>query len=118
MHPFVRDGDVLTLLPPQGLACGDVALATRGGALRLHRVLAVDGEGRVLLRGDALRQGDGWYSNAEVVARAGSLRRGSRTLPRALWSGRLLLVLATLARLFRRARSHLRRGPVSGQLQA
>lgn len=107
MRPFVRDGDVVLLSPPGDplrLAAGELLLALRGGALRLHRAVRVDrSAGRVELRGDALRESDGWFQARELVARVRALTRGGRAVPGVLWRGPLPLLAAPALRAGRAA---------------
>lgn len=70
MSPLIRDGDVLTIVPPQhkALQWGSVAafLNPSSGKLAVHRVVAQRG-GRYLLKGDNGRQPDGWVDPADVI---------------------------------------------------
>lgn len=107
MRPFVRDGDVVLLSPPGDLTrlpAGELLLALRGGALRLHRAVRVDRVAlRVELRGDALRESDGWFEARELVAHVRALTRGGRAVPALLWRGALPLLAAPALRAGRAA---------------
>ena len=66
MHPTLRDGDAVLIVPPRQVARGEIVLFVKHGLPVVHRVIAV--ENRTLrTRGDAARLLDGWIENADVV---------------------------------------------------
>jgi hypothetical protein len=82
MWPRLDDGAVVRVEPclGDGLRSGDVVLFERGGRLLLHRVLRV-ARSRVLTKGDACVDPDGWVPRHQVLGRL-HRRRGDRTLAR------------------------------------
>ena len=69
MWPSLRDGAVVRVEPCVGpLRPGDVVLFERDGRLVLHRVLRVT-RTRLLLKGDARRDPDGWVLREDVFGR-------------------------------------------------
>lgn len=85
MWPALRAGDALELVPLDGpVSPGDVVLARMAPGLVAHRVLAVSAD-RVLLQGDACPSPDGWVARAQLVGRAGRVRRRARVLSRSAW---------------------------------
>lgn len=107
MRPSLRDGDVITLTPRVHPRRGDVACAVRAGSLRLHRVVATEGE-RVLLRGDALLTDDGWFEPTEVYGVVRDIRRGGKPVAALFFRGALPAVLGHFLYTLRRAVALLR----------
>ena len=116
MRPALQDGDVVTLAPPRRPLPGDVVCAQRGGALRLHRVVAAEGT-RLLLRGDALRADDSWFDAAEVCGVVRAVHRGGQPVSALLWRGALPPLFGRLARVLRRTLALLRIRRTSDHLQ-
>ena len=86
MRPFVREGDLLTVVPvrPAALRLGDLAFyETAGGALRVHRVLRICRSTTRRLfftRGDALTGPLERVSETRVLGKVIRLRRQTRVL--------------------------------------
>ena len=80
MHPFIRDGDVLTVSPlAHGRSrLGDVVAVRQPGADRLlvHRVVAAR-PGRVVTRGDAAHSDDGPVPGGCVLGVVTRVERGA-----------------------------------------
>jgi hypothetical protein len=94
MAPLIRDGDVLTLARcVRAPRPGDLVAANSCGRLLVHRVVRARA-GRLLLRGDALWQPDGWFAcqylghqsiapaagGAQIIGRVVAVERGGRPL--------------------------------------
>lgn len=82
MSPFIRGGDLLTLIPraSRPVRRGDVvAFLADGRSLVIHRVVAADGE-TVRTQGDALRSSDRPVALAEVLAFVSRVERRGRTV--------------------------------------
>jgi hypothetical protein len=81
MHPWIRNGDVLTLVPlsPEGPAVGDVTLAldTGSGRLLAHRVVARRGGG-CLLKGDRLAKADGMFPVSGLLGKVSEVHRNGK----------------------------------------
>ena len=76
MWPHILDGDVIELQPKLGqVRIGDVVFIPTGDFGVLHRVIAVAGDGKVLTRGDALREPDGWSMPEQITGVLKRVRR-------------------------------------------
>lgn len=107
MWPFLRDGDVLTVLPLDRPArLGEVLAVRRGDELVVHRAVRVRGR-FAELQGDALSRSDGSFAAADLLGRVVLLRRGAKShAPATLFP----LLAAPLLRLWLRfARAALQR---------
>jgi hypothetical protein len=119
MHPFIRDGDVLTVAPLDGpVAVGDVVAVRdpRGQRLLVHRVVTAL-RGRFVVRGDNTREPDGAALQADVLGRVCRVERGGRRVRLGQGPERHLLaalsargLLVPLVSLALRLRHCLRRG--------
>ncbi len=93
MWPAIRDGATVSVTPGavRSLRAGELVAFTRGPALVVHRVVAVEPAG-LLCRGDALSRGDGVVAWADVLGRASVIEQRplSLRLPRARELGALL----------------------------
>ena len=99
MWPRIKDGALVHIEPCDGerVQPGDVVLFERSERLVLHRVLRV-ARHRLLLKGDACLDVDGWVSRKRVVGRLDS-RSGDRLLARfAPHLGRPLGLASVVAR--------------------
>jgi hypothetical protein len=78
MHPFIHDGDLLTLYPPNGCSprLGEVVACCnpQTGKLVVHRVVARRAGG-VLLQGDNTLAPDGYIPCANVLGRVTRVAR-------------------------------------------
>ncbi len=80
MAPFIRDHDVVVLGPfePQTLGLGDVVVFQRADQRWiLHRVVRLASD-RVLIRGDAAVEDDGWILRRDLKARLQRIERYGR----------------------------------------
>lgn len=66
MHPTLRDGDAVLIVPPRQPVRGEIVLFVKHGLPVVHRVIAVR-NGTLQTRGDAARLLDAWIENADVV---------------------------------------------------
>jgi len=99
MHPFIRDGDQITLEPPPSKFQVGQVVAFVGSSrdrLLVHRIIAVDHQG-MLTRGDNSLQADGLVTHNRVLGRVVQVRRGSRQVRLGLGLERM--VIAWLSRL-------------------
>ena len=119
MHPWIRDGDTVTVAPAAGRApaLGDViAFAQQGtGKLLIHRVVGRHREG-VVTKGDNCREPDGPVASGELLGRVVKVERGGRRQRFGLGVERRVLAIllrktttSALARLVRPASGHRRR---------
>jgi hypothetical protein len=124
MSPWIRDGDVVTIVPLTSgdaarLAPGDVVAFRRQPGLNLvvHRVLA-RAEGGWIVRGDRCVALDGLVADGDVLGRVSGVARGGLRLPVPRGVPGLLLVRA--GRLALRIRDRLRgaRGAVAPRPEA
>jgi len=117
MHPFVRDGDVVTISPPSRREprVGDVVafVGPVNGKLTVHRIVARR-DGRYLMRGDNADVTDGWVGPHDVFGRVSQVERAGAAVRLGLGpEGRLVAlpcaphIVARLAGGARRARSLL-----------
>jgi phage repressor protein C with HTH and peptisase S24 domain len=99
MHPFIQDGDVVTVVPLAGPdpRPGDVTAFVHAatGGVRVHRVVKVDA-GRYLLKGDNALDGDGAVSRDMILGLVVRLERGGRAIP--VGSSLRAAILARLSR--------------------
>lgn len=98
MDPFIRDGDVITVVPLHARPrLGDVIACTHpgNGRLMVHRVVAAGQDGLVL-RGDANDAADGAVAWGEVLGAVSAVQRGGRAV--LLGRGPERLLLAYLSR--------------------
>lgn len=96
MHPFIKDGDVLTLFP---LGCRPVRLGEvvacchpDTGKLVVHRVVARR-IGGVLLQGDNIPAADCYIATGEVLGRVTRVARQGRRVRLGLGSERAFIAL-------------------------
>lgn len=100
MSPFIRDGDVVTLVTFVRAVCapGDVVafVQHKSGRLVVHRVVAV-GEGRCRIRGDNSSEEDGEFPFESVIGTVDRIERAGKEIRFGLGPER-----ATIALLSRR----------------
>ena len=99
MWPLLQDGRVVTIYPCRGrdVRPGDVVLVDRGDRLVLHRALRTSRR-RVLVKGDACIDVDGWVPHARLIGRLRETRwdkAAARISPRVSWP---LFVASALVR--------------------
>ena len=98
MHPFIKDGDVITVSPLRGarLHTGDVVAFCHPdtGKLVVHRILTNNPQG-LLLQGDNSPETDGLVPSASILGRVTKVERNGRLI-RLGWGPerRLLALLA------------------------
>ncbi|MBE3126270.1 MAG: S24/S26 family peptidase [Acidobacteria bacterium] len=84
MHPFIRDGDVVTVVPLAGPdpRPGDVAAFVQPGTsgVRVHRIVKV-AAGRYFLKGDNALDADGALARDMILGLVVRLERGGRVRP-------------------------------------
>jgi len=84
MHPFIRDGDVVTVVPLAGPdpRPGDVAAFVQPGTsgVRVHRIVKVEA-GLYFLKGDNARDVDGALARDMILGLVVRLERGGRARP-------------------------------------
>lgn len=84
MHPFIQDGDVVTVVPFQGRGPkpGDVAAFVHPGTgwVRIHRVVGAEA-GRFFLKGDNVLGDDGALDRESLLGLVAGLERGGRKIP-------------------------------------
>jgi signal peptidase I len=93
MFPFIRDGDVLTIVtPPARLRVGNVAAFNSpcNQKLTVHRVVEVNATG-YLLRGDNIPEPDGTVSHAEIIGRVIRIERRNRPVGFGLGIERIMI---------------------------
>jgi hypothetical protein len=94
MHPFIQDGDVITVLPLDGHAPkpGEVVAFCHPQTQKLvvHRVLAAFAEGCVI-RGDSASEADGFISLENVLGTVGRVEREGRQVRLGLGPERRLI---------------------------
>jgi hypothetical protein len=83
MHPFIRNHDVLTLIPigPSGPEVGDVVavMLPGGDHLLVHRVIAIK-QGVCVLKGDGLVSVDGEFSIHLLLGKVVKVHRNHRRI--------------------------------------
>jgi hypothetical protein len=89
MIPFLRAGDIVTIVPGKPCRVGDIALWRQNGNLMLHRVVGKKC-GSVFTKGDATDRLDSPVSSQDILGRAVSLERRGVTRPLDSLGSRLL----------------------------
>ena len=83
MHPWIRNGDVLTLspLPPNGPTVGDVAVVSvpDSGSLLAHRVIARRGDD-CLIKGDHVANADGVFPVSRLLGKVSAVHRNGERI--------------------------------------
>jgi phage repressor protein C with HTH and peptisase S24 domain len=101
MHPFIRDGDVVTVAPLAGQdpRPGDVAAFVQSGTsgVRVHRIVKVEA-GRYFLKGDNALDADGALARDTILGLVVRLERGGRA--RAVGPTIRTAAIARLSRTF------------------
>lgn len=94
MHPFIMDGDVVTVVPLRAtrVCSGDVAAFTHPGTGRLviHRVVGNEGD-LFLMKGDNAPEIDAMISKAQVLGLVARVEREGRELRLGLGWERILI---------------------------
>jgi hypothetical protein len=105
MSPFIRDGDILTLLPLGGAApkLGQVVIFLHPSSRKpvVHRVVAKR-ESAYLIGGDNSLAKSHWLSIEDILGRLDSLERNGRRVFFGLGPERLLIVFLTRSRVLQR----------------
>jgi phage repressor protein C with HTH and peptisase S24 domain len=120
MSPFIKDGDVLTIVPVQGSApgFGDVVVFTHPNTSKLiiHRIIGKRA-GSYLTKGDNAPEEDGLISRAAIVGQVAKVERDGKYISLGLGPDRFIIAFVTrtgllpllwsvwsLVRFFRRRR--------------
>jgi signal peptidase I len=105
MHPFIKDGSILTVEPLNGASAriGDVIFYRRSdGSLTAHRLVDITGQqndGVLVTKGDSLKYYDPPVPAGQVMGRVILVEDRERQLPLKGWPGRWLgFYIACLAR--------------------
>jgi len=86
MHPTIRDGEALTVMPVAAHAVrrGDIILYKAVRGVTAHRVVRIEGERgaarRFHLRGDAALSADAPVSAAQILGRVVAVERAGRQI--------------------------------------
>ena len=107
MWPYLLDGDVVEIVPRKApVSIGDIVFVPNVEFGQVHRVIDVDHSGRVLVRGDALYEPDGWFDLEQISGVLGSvLRRGrSVRVRRSRYAVQVATILGAARRLVHRIR--------------
>jgi len=97
MIPFIRDGQVCELSPPNILALGDIVLAkSTSGNYFLHRIVKIERDA-FFLRGDAQEDYEGPFARGDILGRVTTTyRKGhARALDCGIWRLAGLVWVAT-----------------------
>jgi len=74
MIPYLREGDLVTVVPVKKCRVGDIVLYNRGNSLIMHRVLAKFSD-KIITKGDAATRLDPPISPQDILGRAVSYER-------------------------------------------
>ena len=97
MHPFIRNGDVITISPLSGIPrYGDVVAFTRpkGYSLVVHRVVAKKDDS-FLIRGDNIPYSDGLIPEANILGCVTRVERDGKQVYLGLGPERFLIAFLT-----------------------
>jgi signal peptidase I len=96
MHPFIRDGDLITLGPllDHRPGIGDIVafMDPRTERLTVHRVVGRK-NGLLVTKGDAVSRPDGLVPEAEILGRVTRIERNNRSVLLRLGPGRVAIAL-------------------------
>jgi signal peptidase I len=102
MSPFIKDADVLTIVPMQGSApgFGDVVVFTHPntGKLIIHRIIGKKA-GYYLTKGDNTPEGDGLISRAAILGRVAKVERNRKYISLGLGPDRFIIAFVIRAGL-------------------
>jgi signal peptidase I len=94
MAPFIKDGDVLTVVPLEGTSpvSGDVVAFFRPGTekLTIHRVIGEEGDS-YWMRGDNSLQADGFIPKTSILGRVKRVERNGKKVYLGLGLERFLI---------------------------
>jgi signal peptidase I len=111
MSPFLRSGDIVTLVPVAAhIRLGEVVAFHQPGkeGWAVHRVVGRR-QARVLLKGDNCGCADGWVEQARIIGRAGCIEHRGRRVRLGLGPERMLIALLSRLGLLRALMNPLRR---------
>ncbi len=101
MSPFIRDGDVVTLVPFDAAACapGDVVafVQPESGRLVVHRVVAVAGD-RCRIQGDNNPTEDGDFPFGSIIGTVARVERAGKVVRLGLGPERIIIALLSRRR--------------------
>lgn len=103
MYPFIRNGDVLTLVRPKTIRVGDVVAFAHpeDGRLIVHRVTARSGR-LLTVKGDFTWTADGRLDEKQILAVVVKVERKGRIIkPASLFVRKMLAFLSRPARIAR-----------------
>jgi len=105
MRPFICDGDIITIARPGELAVGQIVAAEQpeSGKLVIHRIIA-SRRGRVLIKGDANPQADGWVKMEKILGIVSQVQRGEKKIESSSAVKRRLIAFVSRQRFLRRVR--------------
>jgi len=117
MSPFIKDGDMVTIRPPDGASprTGDVAafIHPESGKAAVHRVVR-EKSGRFSLKGDNTFEADGDLAAGDILGIVSKVERNGRTVRLGSGPGGSLIAFLSrsgwLAGILRAARRALRPG--------
>jgi len=89
MSPFLRRGDVVTIVPGKRCHLGDIVLVSRDESLLLHRVVAKK-PGEIITKGDALSSLDRPVPLHYLLGRAAFRERRGKLRPLDSFQARFL----------------------------
>ncbi len=96
MSPFIRNGDVVTIVPFDTAACvpGDIVafVQPENGRLIVHRIIDV-ADDRCRIKGDNNPGDDGFLSSDAIIGTVARLERGGREVRFGLGPERVLIAL-------------------------
>jgi len=102
MAPFIKDGDVLTIVPFNGSRPkrGDVVAFTPGKGVKLiiHRVIGRKGE-EYLIKGDSLAEVDGLFPEEDLLGKVEKVERRGKDVILGLGPEKIFLALLNQGRL-------------------
>ena len=102
MAPFIKDGDVLTVVPLEGTspASGDVVAFFRPGTekLTIHRVIGEEGDS-YWMKGDNSLQADGLIPKTSILGRVKRVERNGKRVYLGLGPERVLIAFLTRTNL-------------------
>lgn len=101
MSPFIRDGDVITLVPFDATTCAPGAIVAfvrpESGRLIVHRVVDVAGD-RCRIQGDNNSVEDGDFPFESIIGTVACVERAGRTVNFGLGPERALIALLSRRR--------------------
>lgn len=95
MSPFIKDGDMITIVSLDGAAprMGDFVVFIRpsSGFVVVHRVVGKRND-EYLIQGDSISEPDGWIPRTDILGRVTEIERNGRRIRLGLGIERLAIV--------------------------